>query len=379
MLTRFLNWSGAGLAVAVLVAAPTALAGQAQAPTTKKPASVNGGGDAATRKKFVLKRLPWGDPDLSGNYTTKDEANTPFQRPEEFAGKRIEDITAAELEKANAQRRRQALADAPFPGGGSPQRGVAIAVPIHWFDSLDTNNARPWFVVDPPDGHIPPQTDEAQQRAAARAAARRGRGLADSYTDRSTNDRCIAWNIGAGRVLPTLYGNSVQILQTKDFVAIRYEMVHETRIIPIGGRGAARPHNGSTLRSYYGDAIAHWEGDTLVVDTTNYNGRVNAGFFAGGQAPLGSQTLHTIEKFTRIGPNKLEFSATFDDPHTWTRPWTFSLPWTEDDTQPIFEYACHEGNYGLRNILSAGRSDDRKGIKSSDSVDTQEDLNEFEP
>ena len=364
-----------GIAVAVAglaMAAPQEARAQAAGSVTK-PARA---GATAPAKKFATKRMPWGDPDVSGNYTTKDEANTPLERPEQFAGKRIEDVTPAELEKANVQRRRQALADAPFPGGGSRDRGVAIAVPIHWFDSLDTNNVRPWFVVDPPDGRIPTLTAEAQQRGATRLEARRVRGLADSYTDRSMNDRCIAWNIGAGRILPILYGNSVQILQTKDYVAIRYEMVHETRIIPFEGRGAARAHNGSTLRSYYGDGVARWEGDTLVVDTTNYNGRVSLGFFNGGANAIGSQTLHTIEKFTRTAPNKLEFSATFDDPKTWARPWTFALPWTEDDGQPIFEYACHEGNYGLRNILSAGRSDDRKGIKSSDSVDAQDDLEE---
>jgi hypothetical protein len=359
-------------AAALGLAMATPAGAQTQTSTARKAAAPA----PAAAKKFVAKRTPWGDPDISGNYTTKDEANTPLERPEKFAGKRIEDVSKAELDQLNEQRRRQALADAPYPGGGSQLRGVAIAVPIHWFDSLDSQNARPWFVTEPADGRIPPLAPEAQQRNTARLEARRSHGLADSYTDRSTNDRCIAWNIGAGRILPVLYGNSVQIIQTKDYVAIRYEMVHETRIIPIAGRGAARQHDAPVLNSYYGDGVGRWEGDTFVVDTTNYNGKVNAGFFNGGAAVMGSTTLHTIEKFTRTSPNKLEFSATYDDPKTWTRPWTMSLPWTEDDSQPIFEYACHEGNYGLRNILSAGRSDDRKGIKSSDNVDSQDDLDE---
>ena len=366
--------SGA-VVLAAVIAVPASMAAQAQAPASGKSAVAKG---PAAAKKFVAKRTPWGDPDISGNFTTKDEANTPMERPEEFAGRKIEDITPAELEKANEARRRRALAAAPYPGGGSRARGVAIAVPIHWFDSLDTENARPWFIVDPPDGRIPPQTDDAKQRTAARVAARRERGTADSYTDRSAGDRCIAWSIGAGRILPTLYGNSVQILQAKDYVAIRYEMVHETRIIPIAGRGASRPHNSSTLQSYYGDATARWEGDTLVVDTVNYNAKVGIGFIGGAGAATTTPTLHTIEKFTRTAPNKVEFSATFEDAKTWARPWTFSIPFTEDDTQAIFEYACHEGNYGLRNILSAGRSDDKKGIKSSDSVDQQNDLRDFE-
>ena len=345
---------------ALAMIAPAAVAGQAQTPA--KPTSA--------ARKFIPKRMPWGDPDISGNFTTKDEANTPFERPDEFAGKRIEDITPAELDKANTQRRREALANAPYPGGGSRERGVAIAVPIHWFDSLDTVNSRPWFVIDPPDGKVPPQLDGARQRAADAAAARRLRGTADSYTDRSPGDRCITYSVPIQRVVPGLYGNSTHIVQTKDYVAIRYEMMHETRIIPIEGRGAARTHNSSTLRAYWGDSIGRWEGDTFVVDTVNYNGKLP---FRGAV-----ENLHTIERFTRVAPNKIDWRATAEDSSAWARPWTFAIPWTEDDTQAIFEYACHEGNYGLRNILSAGRSDDKKGIKSSDAVDAQDDLKDFE-
>ncbi len=337
------------------------VAGHAQAPAAPAknvPAPV-------AVKKFVPKRTPWGDPDVSGNFTTKDEANTPFERPDKWAGRRIEDITPAEMEKANEERRHAALASAPYPGGGSRALGVAIAVPIHWFDSLDTVNARPWLVIDPPDGKVPPLTDAARKRAEAAAIARRGRGTADSFTDRSLTDRCISGTISASRTAG-LYGNSMQILQTKDYVAIRYEGFHETRMIPIEGRAASRPRVSQALASIQGDAIARWDGETLVIDTTNYNGRMSVRGSSG--------RLHTIERFRRVAPNKVEFAATFEDPDTWTRPWSFMMPWTEDDTQAIYAYECHEGNYGLRNILSAGRSDDRKGIKSSDSVDTQADL-----
>ena len=355
--------------LAALMLAPQSFAAQEQKAAPTKATGTNAPGPAAA-KKFVPKRLPWGDPDISGNFTTKDEANTPMERPEQFAGKRMEDVSAEELAAANEARRRKALADAPYPGGGSRTQGVAIAVPIHWFDSLDTENSRPWFVTDPPDGKIPPTTDQAKSRLAAEFAARRQRGSAESYTDRSVGDRCISWGIPVLRPMPTLYGNSIQVLQTKDYVAIRYEHVHETRIIPIEGRGAARPHASQTLRSYFGDAIGHWEGDTLVIETTNVNPKIP--YFAmtdGGR---------TVERLRRVAPTKVDWSATFDDPATWTRPWTFAIPWTEDDTQAIHESACHEGNYGLRNILSAGRSDDKKGIKSSDSVDSQEDLKPFQ-
>jgi hypothetical protein len=373
MLPRFLASFTVAPALAVLVAvSPAAAAGQTQASPSKtapaiKTTSAKGAG-AATARKFVPKRLPWGDPDISGNFSTKNEMNTPMERPAEFAGRRIEDVTAAELAKANEVRRREALAAAPYPGGGSRARGVAIAVPVHWLDNLDTDNSRPWLVVDPPDGKIPPLTEQAKQRAAAAVEARRGRGTADSFTDRSWSDRCISF--GAPTFAAGLYGASYQILQSKDYVAIRYEMIHETRLIPIEGRGAARPHNNSALSTFEGDAVGHWEGDTLVVDTKNFNGRINS--FSAYRAS--GTTLHLIERFTRTAPNKVEVMTTIDDPATWTRPWSWSVPLTEDDGQPVFEYACHEGNYGLRNILSAGRSDDKKGIKSSDSVDSQDDL-----
>ena len=368
-MTKLFALTAAGI-FAISTMASDSFAGQAPPPAPKQATGANAG--AAAGKKFVPKRLPWGDPDLSGNFTTKDEANTPLERPEQFAGKRIEDVTTAELAAVNEVRRRKALADAPYPGGGSREKGVAIAVPIHWFDSLDTVNSRPWFVTDPPDGKIPPQSDAGKKRSADAFAARRLRGTHDSFTDRSVGDRCISFGIPAMRVMPTLYGNSVQVLQTKDYVAIRYEMIHETRIIPIEGRAGARPHPSRTLRSYFGDAIGRWEGDTLVVETTNFNDKLPPFFFPA------SENLRTIERFRRVAPDKIDWSATMEDPTTWSRSWTFAIPWTEDDTQPIFEYACHEGNYGLRNILSAGRSDDKKGIKSSDAVDEQADLRIFQ-
>ena len=348
--------------LAALVPASVSVAAQAQ-PAVRKPSAPSTAGTPATGKS-VPKRLPWGDPDISGNFSTRNELATPFERPDVFAGRRIEDITPQELAAINEGRQQERASSAAWAGGGSRQYGIAIGVPIHWLDSLDAVNSRPWFVTDPPDGRLPPLTEEARQRNGAAAAARRERGTADSFTDRSLWDRCIVRNV------PTMfmgfYGASFQILQTKEYVAIRYEMIHETRIIPIGGRGAARPHNSAILRSYFGDATARWDGDTLVVDTTNFNKETE---FRGAH-----QYLRLIERFTRTAPNRVEVTTTVEDPHTWTRPWTYSLPLTEDDGQPIFEYACHEGNYGLRNILSAGRSDDRKGIRSSNSVEDQADL-----
>jgi hypothetical protein len=363
------SWRLAALSLTLAVPATTAI--HAQTPGQKSaPAAGAQTGKAtaaSTVKKVVPKRLPWGDPDISGNFTDINEVNTPMERPDAFAGKTINDVTPPELAALVKQRQRNALAGDAFAGGGSRSRGIAIGVPIHWLDNLDAENSRPWFVIDPSDGKIPPQTDEARKRAAELVAARLRRGTADSYTDRSLPDRCITYpGPAVANMAPKIYGDSYQILQTKDYVAIRYEMIHETRIIPIEGRASARPHNSAEMRAYYGDATGRWEGDTFVVDSTNFHPKTN---YRGS-----STTLHTIERFRRTAQSKVEWTATIEDPHTWARAWTFSIPLTEDDGQPIFEYACHEGNYGLRNILSAGRSDDRKGIKSSNNADEQGDL-----
>jgi len=148
-------------------------------------------------------------------------------------------------------------------------------------------------------------------------------------------------------MIPAIYGNSYQILQTPDYVAIRYEMIHETRIIPLDGRAHASPK----IRTYMGDARGHWEGDTLVVETTNFRDESS-------YRNSNGSTLRLVEKFQRVGPATVRWSVTVDDPKTWVRPWTFAMPLTIDDSQPVLEYACHEGNLGLRNILSAARAEE---------------------
>lgn len=319
--------------------------------------------DAAVVKAFIasqvqahwdVPRTPWGDPDISGIFTTKDEANTPMERPEQWAGRRMEDITSEELATDIVERQQRALETAPFAGGGEPAEGVAIAVPIHWFDNLAAQNARPWFVIDPPDGKIPSPLDPALTQAPALDQDSRLRGgRRDTYTDRSLGDRCIAW--GAWRT-PTIYGNSYQIVQTPDYVVLRQEQVHEARIVPLDGRSAP----GSAIRSYLGQARGYWDGGTLVVVTTNYDEDMRIrSFGAAGFNRLPAGRLRLIERFTRISPDQVEWTMTFDDATVWQSPWTFSLPMTEDDTQIIHEYACHEGNYGLANLLSAGRVADR--------------------
>ena len=363
----------AALVFAAVTLGPHAVAGQtgSAAPASAQKAPSGGGGATRTARRSVSARTPWGDPDLTGNYTTKDEMNTPMERPDEFAGRRIEDVTPQELAVLVAARQKNAVETAPFITG-SRADGIAIGVPIHWLDHLEAVNSRPWLVIDPPDGKIPPRTEESQQRTGPisgfETQGARGRSVSDSYIDRSNGDRCIAF--GGPNMVAGLYGASYQILQTKDYVAIRYEMIHETRMIPIEGRGAARPHPTTNIRSYFGDAIAKWDGNTLVIDTTNFNDKTA---YRGARA----ENLHLIERVTRTGPNKLELKVTIEDQSVYTRPWTYALPLTEDDGQPIFEYACHEGNYGLRNILAGGREDQKRGIEPSNGP-ARPDVGEFE-
>jgi hypothetical protein len=334
-------------------------AGQVPAPRTAapvRPEELPAKKTATTPK--ILKgwtppRTPWGDPEIAGVFTNSDESGIPFERPAEFEGRTVDSVSPAELADMVRQRQKQAVERAPtlseFPGATSP---------MHWFENYNAANSRAWLVSDPPDGKVPPTTAEGQARAAARALARSAHGPADSWEERSNYDRCITRGI-PGSMMPAIYGNSYQIHQGPGYVAIRYEMVNETRIIPLDGR----PHLSEKVRKYLGDARGRWDGNTLVVETTNFTDRTP---YRGS-----SEYLKMTERFKPVGPDTVEWSVTFDDPHTWARPWTFAMNLTKvDDSQRPFEYACHEGNYGLRNILTAARAEEQaakeaaaKGIK----------------
>jgi hypothetical protein len=284
-------------------------------------------------KDWTPPRTPWGDPDIQGNYTNNSEAGTPFEQPKEFAGRRLEDVRGEEL--AKVRRRLQDLA--------IERTSDALSGP-NWFnENLDHEKGlQGWLIVDPADGKLPPETPEARQRAAAQGPRRRA---ADSPRDFNLYDRCITRGL-PGSMMPAIYGNSYEIVQGPGYVAILYEMVHETRVIPLDGK----PHPGKAIRQYMGDAKGRWEGNTLVVETSNI--RDEAAFRGANGA-----TLRIIERFTPIGPNTVKWAVTIDDPSTWTKPWTFAMPLTRDD-QPVPTYECHEGNLGLRYMLSAARAED---------------------
>jgi hypothetical protein len=342
--------------VCAMVALSAALMGQAQ-PARPDARSLQGTENvkafiaARVQKNWTPPTTPWGDPDISGVFTTKDEANTPFERPDEWAGRRIDDIKPAELAEAIVRRQEGAL-----------ERGSPRVVPIHWFDNLAAQNKRPWFVIDPPEGKIParvpgvppePPTQNFQstvqltQAAVDAADALQDNNPKDMPANRSLGDRCIVFG-GLWRT-PGIYGNSYQVLQTRDHVIVRYEMVHEARMIPLDGRG--RP--AGVVTPYFGISRGWWEGNTLVVETTNINQNAR-------HRGMSAKNLRLVERFTRISPTQVDWSMTIDDPTVYTRPWTYSIPMTEDNSQLIFEYACHEGNFGMANLLTAGRLLDQK-------------------
>jgi hypothetical protein len=304
----------------------------------------------AQGRSYQPPRTPWGDPDLQGSYSNKYEQGTPFERPAEFEGRRIDDIQGDELAALVRERAAEVLLNAPFTGG-DPVAGNFGGAPA-FYDRFEANRgSRPWFVIDPPEGRVPAMTATGRQasaaRAAARAAQRQGRGPADSYTDRSLYDRCITRGL-PGSMMPANYGNSYRIVQAPGYVVITYEMVHETRIIPLDGRPALAP----AIRQYMGEPRGRWDGNTLVVETTNFK---DDPVYRGANP----QTLKLVERFTRTAHDKVEWSVTVDDPTSWPRPWTFAMPLTLNEQEAVLEYACHEGNMAMANVLSAARAEER--------------------
>jgi hypothetical protein len=287
-------------------------------------------------------RTPWGDPDIQGNFSNQSENGTPLERPAQFEGREMVDVSGEELERLKADAQQNTI--------------ERFAGPLHapdgwWQPDLNmVDGSQAWLVVDPPDGRVPPMTPQAEARIAAEREARRasGRGPADAPRDRSLYDRCISRGL-PGSMMPAIYGNSYQIFQAPGYVGIVYEMIHEARIIPLDGD----PHVSGSIRSYMGDARGRWEGNTLVVETTNFHPD-------SAYRNANPETLRIIERFTPISDEKIRWTVTVDDPDTWTQPWTFTMPLTRDASVPmVYEYACHEGNRGLRNILSAARAQER--------------------
>jgi hypothetical protein len=275
---------------------------------------------------------------------TRNELND-----EEFARRQTQFERQQELDNADFE-----LEDAASTPGGTV--GGPVSPPPHWLERGEPQRQAS-LIVDPPDGRMPPQTDEAQARAAELRAYRESRGPADSHTDRSLYDRCITRGI-AGSILPVIYNNGNQIVQAPGYVAIVNEMIHETRIVPLDGR----PHVQSDIKLWLGDSRGRWEGDTLVVETTNLTDRTGISVNGGGGRH--SDAIKITERLTRIDDDTIDYQMTIDDPRTWTRPWTMQYPLDRDDDYGMYEYACHEGNYAMFNILSGARADERAAAQA---------------
>ena len=295
-------------------------------------------GPIAGQPAWTPPRTPDGRPDLQGIWDYRSA--TPLERPARFAGREF--MTPDEV--VEYERLAAAREDGRPPDDPRTEQSVH---PAWWLDYGKTvvKTARTSLIVDPADGKIPPLTAEGQQRIAARRAAARALGPADSHESRGLFERCITRGVPEG-MLPGPYNNNLQIIQTPDHVVLFTEMIHDARIVPTDGR----PHLGPRIREWLGNSRGRWEGDTLVVDTTNFTDKTS---FRGAGA-----NLHLVERFTRLDADTLEYRFTVDDPSTWTRPWTVAYPMVKTEER-IYEYACHEGNYGLRNILSGARWEEK--------------------
>jgi hypothetical protein len=326
----------AGIVVMVALTAFTAFA---QAPKAAPAA-------AAAPKVWTPAKTPWGDPDLQGIWTSDDCIGTPMNRPANLGDKLY--LTEQELADREKTIARQAATDKQETV--DPNSRVGTGPPGHWGERARRPCKQTSLVVDPPNGRVPDMTPEARTRPIPEGAGNNN-PKADSWEDFSYYIRCITRGV-TGSIFPVIYGNGQQIVQGPGFVTILQEMVHEARVIPLDGR----PHAGSNIRSYMGDPRGHWEGNTLVVETTNFIGNRTGVIGGNGGGTPTSDALKLTERFTRVGPNEVKYEVTIDDPKTYVRPFKVGFPLTQEPGYENFEYACHEGNNAMFNSLSGARA-----------------------
>ncbi len=277
-------------------------------------------------------RTPLGDPDLQGMWT--NTTTTPMERPADLSGKPVlTDQERTELDQRAAQRQDR-----------RPPPGNTGAYNSFWLEGGKASK-RTSLVVDPADGRLP-YTPEGRKRAEAFAATINGNGTADSWEDRNVYERCITRGL-PGAMMPGFYNHNYHILQTPGYVVLLVEMIHDARVIPLDGRA----HVGQNIRQWLGDSRGRWEGKTLVVETTNFTDKISdRGLTVFGT----SKNVRLVERFTRVDADTIDYQFTVDDGTAFTKPWTAAIPMTKIDG-PLFEYACHEGNYGLQDILRGAR------------------------
>ena len=309
---------------------------------------------------WTAPKTAWGDPDLQGTYTNK--TITPLLRPDDLGGREfLTEDEVAEREHAAVERNERLLLR---PAQRTTVGGNVGAYNNFWLDRGTKPTGRTSLISDPPGGKLPPLTPEAERQAAARAEARPADGQVDTWEDLELNDRCLVWSAGPP-MLPSGYNNNFLILQAPGYVTIQVEMIHDTRIIPLDGR----PHLAPDVRQWHGVPRGHWEGDTLVVETTNLT-RIEANAAAVGGDPIllraangrSDDTVRVIERFTRVDADTVHYEFMIEDPTHWTRNFSGEFPFVRTE-ELLFEYACHEGNYSMTNILGGERALEKAASK----------------
>ena len=338
------------LAAVSLVAVP--IAAQTPAP---KPAAAKA--TANTAKAWTVPKTSWGDPDLQGIYTSDDYIGLGLNRAAQYGTRLYFTEEEMKARDTTIQNRAQAdLQEFATPGGN-----VGTGPPGHWGERARRSPRQTSLIVEPEDGQTPALTAEGRARQAA-VANIQGAGTArpaDSWEGYTYYIRCITRGI-AGSVLPVIYGNGTEIVQGPGYVAILQEMVHEARIIPLD----KSPHVGDAIRTYMGDSRGHFEGNTLVIETTNFLGGKTGIGGNGGGTPF-SDALRVTERLTRSDKETIDYSMRIEDPKTYTAPFRMAFPIRQEPGYQNFEYACHEGNNGMMNQLSASRAEDRKAAEEA--------------
>ena len=303
---------------------------------------------SALAQDYIVPRTVDGQPDLQGLWT--NDTITPIERPTSLQGREfLTEDEIASMETNLARRRIEADNNIQVRAGGNVGGYNQV-----WMDSGDTvlSTGQTSMIVDPPNGRAPIRESAAAERDYYFAH------VEDDYIYHTVWDRCLTRGV-PGSMLPAGYNNAYRIIQTEDTFTIVHEMIHDVRVIHLDKDA----HIDDKVKLYMGDSVAHWEGDTLVVETTNYNDRgMIASSSAGGRlkgVPV-TEDLHVVERFTRVSEGTIMWSATITDPEIYTQPFTISMPLTRDDEYVMYEYACHEGNYAIPNILSAGRTKDQQ-------------------
>jgi len=339
----------ASLAVAttVVLLAPVPVAAQAQKPAAAAPAATSApAAKPAAKKTWTVSRTPDGAPDLQGYWT--NNSYTPLERPDGVTKDfyTLEELRA--VEKKNAEREQEETT----PGTVADVHYDFTQFGLDRSQTRLTDNLRTSVITNPENGKLPPVTEEGKKRAADRAAERRKQGATyDQVQNIAIGSRCVYMN-AAPPMMPPGYNPAYQIVQSPGYVTILTEMLHETRVIPTDGR----PHAPSNIRSWLGDSKGHWEGDTLVVETTNFNDKVA---FRGA-----SENVKVTERFTRMSDDQIRYEFTVDDPSTWERAWKGEMPFVKING-PIFEHACNEGNYGIANTLAGARKEEKRAAEEA--------------